>query len=100
MLDAEFALKVSEVLDNIAQKIEDHDPDGDIDIDLNDGILTLITSEGTFVINKQSAVKEIWLSSPISGPYHFAYSDGVWLSRSGAELFSVLAEEFKIEFTD
>ena len=99
MQDSEFAVKAGVILDNIAQDIEYQDPEGEIDFDLNDGILTLITEKGTFVINKQSAAKEIWLSSPISGPYHFAYLGALWQSRSGAELFDVLTNELNIKFS-
>jgi CyaY protein len=97
--DLEFATKVEKILDGIVQDIEDQDPEGEIDLDLNDGILTLITDRGTFVVNKQSAAQEIWLSSPISGPYHFAYSKDSWCSRKGADLFVVLADELKIKFS-
>lgn len=99
MQDSEFAVKVGMVLDGIVQDIEYQDPEGEIDIDLNDGILTLVTDSGTFVINKQSAAKEIWLSSPISGPYHFAYLDDLWQSGNGSELFSVLTDELNIKFS-
>ncbi len=99
MQDSEFAIKVGMILDSIVQDIEDQDPEGEIDIDLNDGILTLITDSGTFVINKQSAAKEIWLSSPISGPYHFAYIDNFWKSRNGSELFEILTDELNIKFS-
>jgi len=97
MIDADFAQEVEKIIYKIAETIEDADPDGAIDVDLNDGILTLITDYGTFVINKQSAAKEIWLSSPISGPYHFALKEEKWQSRTGAELFAVLTKEFKIK---
>lgn len=99
MQDSEFAVKVGMILDNIVQDIEDQDPEGEIDIDLNDGILTLITDKGTFVINKQSAAKEIWLSSPISGPYHFACINDSWKSRNGSELFEILTDELNIKFS-
>jgi CyaY protein len=96
--DSEFSIRVKNILDNIVDEIERQDPGGNIDIDLNGGILTLVTDKGVFVINKQSAVKEIWLSSPISGPYHFIYKNGIWKSRSGAELFKILTDELTIKF--
>lgn len=99
MQDSEFSTKVGMILDGIVQDIEDQDPEGEIDIDLNDGILTLITDRGIFVINKQSAAKEIWLSSPVTGPYHFVYIDGLWKSRNGSELFGILTNELNIKFS-
>lgn len=99
MQDSEFAIKAGIILDNIAQDIENQDPGGEIDLDLNDGILTLITEKGIFVINKQSAAREIWLSSPVSGPYHFAYTGQSWQARKGVELFDVLTKELNIKFS-
>lgn len=96
MNDAEFAQEAEKIIDKIAETIEEADPEGAIDIDLNAGILTLDTEHGIFVINKQSAAKEIWLSSPISGPYHFVPKNRAWVSRTGADLFAVLTEELKI----
>ena len=99
MIDIEFSQKVEKIIYKIAETIEDADPNGEIDIDLNDGILTLITDYGTFVINKQSVAKEIWLSSPISGPYHFAFKDEMWLSRDNVELFDILTKELQIKIS-
>ena len=99
MQDSEFNVKVKAILDSLVEDIEDQDQECKIDIDLNDGILTLITDSGTFVINKQSGAKEIWLSSPISGPYHFTYLDNLWKSRNGSELFTVLTNELNIKFS-
>lgn len=101
MQDSEFVAKVAIVLNNIIDNIEMQDIDGEIDIDSNNGtMLTIITSDGTFVINKQSSVQEIWLSSPISGPYHFIFLENAWKSRYGIELFSLLTDELKIQFSN
>lgn len=97
MNDKDFAQEVEEIIYKIAETIEDSDPEGTIDVDLKDGILMLITDAGTFVINKQSSAKEIWLSSPISGPYHFALNEEKWCSRTGVELFEVLTTELQIK---
>lgn len=99
MKDSDFAKEVGRIIDKIAETIEDHDKEGLIDVDLNDSILTIGTDQGVFVINKQSAAKEIWLSSPISGPYHFALKDDYWRSRDGAELFAVISKELQIKIS-
>lgn len=98
MKDSEFAKEVEEILNYIAEVVEENDPSGEIEIDIKDGILHLITTHGVFVINKQSAVKEIWLSSPISGPYHFAKHTGLWQSRNGAGLYEILSKELNMNF--
>ena len=71
---------------------------GDVmDIDLQDGVLTIeIDDGGQYVVNKQAPMQQIWVSSPISGAGHFDYDHDrrIWVnSRSGAELINLLAEE-------
>ena len=97
MRDSDFAIQVINVLNKIVEMIEHYDNESLIDIDLSDNILTLINDQGTYVINKQSAVQEIWLSSPVSGPFHFSYQEGVWQSRNGAILDKILSDELQIK---
>jgi CyaY protein len=99
MTDVEFFLEAEQILNYIADTIEDSDSNGDTDIDFNGDILTIINDSGTFVINKQSAAKEIWLSSPISGPHHFAQKNSSWYARSGDTLYEILSRELKIKLT-
>ena len=59
--------------DRFSELIEDHeDRLRGADTSLADGVLTVQLSElGTYVINKQTPNQQIWLSSPVSGPYRF-----------------------------
>src|SRR5262245_21016910 len=61
------------------------------------GILTLELEEGgVYQLNKHAASREIWLSSPVSGAWHFAWSDGdrAWRStRGGDRLEDLLARD-------
>ena len=71
---------------------------GDVmDIDLQDGVLTIEIDDGCqYVVNKQAPMQQIWVSSPVSGAGHFDYDRDreAWInSRSGAELINLLAEE-------
>jgi frataxin len=43
------------------------------DVTLSDGVVTIHTQHGTWVVNKQAPNLQIWLSSPISGPARFNY---------------------------
>lgn len=97
MQDSKFLIQFEAILEYIIDNIENQDLEGRIDIDLNNTILTLVSDEGTFVINKQSSTQEIWLSSPISGPYHFFYQNNIWISRHGDKLFTILTNELRIE---
>ena len=51
------------------------------DVNYADGVLTIVVSEdvGTYVINKQTPNRQIWLSSPISGPKRFDMVRGRWV---------------------
>ncbi len=100
MKNSDFARGIDRIIYKIIETIENHDTEGLIDIDLNDSILTIDTNQGIFVINKQLASKEIWLSSPISGPHHFALKDNYWRSKTGAELFKVISKELQIKISE
>ncbi|KAJ3219036.1 Mitochondrial chaperone Frataxin [Dinochytrium kinnereticum] len=66
----------------------------DYDVLFSDGVLTLkLGSEGTFVVNKQPPNKQIWLSSPISGPKRFDYRDGDWVNLRNNELLEDLLSQ-------
>ncbi|WP_341761779.1 MULTISPECIES: iron donor protein CyaY [unclassified Candidatus Tisiphia] len=96
MDNTEFAKLAEKTISLIADTIEAEDKNCLIDIDFQGDILTLTTNQGVFVINKHSAAKEIWLSSPISGPYHFYYVAGKWKSKSSDDLIVILEQELKI----
>ena len=66
----------NETLESISDKfnelIEDHEKLAGGDITLSDGVLTVKLSQfGIYVLNKQTPNKQIWLSSPVSGPYRY-----------------------------
>lgn len=97
MKESDFSQEFENLINLIAEAIENQDIEELIDVDINGGILTITNDNGVYVINKQSAVKEVWLSSPISGPYHFAKEAQQWKARNGTELLSVLTKELQVE---
>lgn len=55
----------------------------EIDVDYEGGILTLKLADGrTYLLNKHGPNREIWLSSPLSGAWHFAYDESAQSWRS------------------
>jgi frataxin len=70
---------------------------GNLDAELVGGILTIeLESGGKFLLNKHGPNRQIWLSSPVSGAWHFAWSedDQAWIStRGGERLEEVLGRE-------
>lgn len=61
------------------------------------GVLTLwLGSKGTFVLNKQTPNRQLWWSSPLSGPRRYVWDARTrrWINtRDGHELMAALAQE-------
>ena len=91
MNEAEFERRAAEVLDSLFEQIEDQLGDW-LDIEMTGGILQIeLPDGGAYVINKHGPNREIWLSSPKSGAWHFAAgADGAWQSTRGTEELTVL----------
>ena len=79
-VDENSYLKLTnETLESISDKfnelIEDHEKLAGGDTTLSDGVLTVKLSQfGVYVLNKQTPNKQLWLSSPVSGPYRYDIS--------------------------
>ncbi|KAI9094215.1 hypothetical protein K1719_026797 [Acacia pycnantha] len=69
------------------------------DIDYGNDVLTVKLGEhGTYVLNKQTPNRQIWLSSPISGPSRFDWDQEAkaWIyRRNKANLYKVLEDELR-----
>ncbi|CAH2105830.1 unnamed protein product [Euphydryas editha] len=69
------------------------------DITFSDGVLTIAlgSNHGTYVINRQSPNKQIWLSSPTSGPKRYDLileNGGYWVYKhDGKTLHQLLQNE-------
>ncbi len=93
MDEQQFLARVTSDLENLAERIEAARDDAEVD--LESGILTVIAPGGTYVLNRHLPNREIWLSSPQSGAWHFAFQDGAWRSTRppAAELVALLEGE-------
>ena len=91
------------ISDYIDQCIDEHATAADnFDLVLSQGVLTVkCGSHGTYVINKQGPNKQIWLSSPTSGPkrYDWHMEESQWQYREET-LTSLLTEELSPIFPD
>lgn len=59
----------------------------EMDVDFSGDVLNVMLGErGTFVLNKQAPNKQLWLSSPLSGPLRYDYSIGeaAWINHRDA----------------
>ncbi|KAI4115843.1 MAG: hypothetical protein LQ345_003640 [Seirophora villosa] len=75
-------------IDNLVAKLEEiQEERDDVDCEYSAGVLTLtFPPAGTYVLNKQPPNKQIWLSSPISGPKRYDYVGGSDPTPSSDEL--------------
>ncbi|KAI5307351.1 Mitochondrial chaperone Frataxin [Ascosphaera pollenicola] len=105
LTDEEYHDLAEEFLDNLQYSIEDmvEEQGSNLDAEYSSGVLTIIApGKGTYVLNKQPPNKQIWLSSPISGPKRYDWvtaqretGDWVYL-RDGSSLTELLKEELDI----
>lgn len=100
-------------MDNIVAKLEEmQETKEEVDVEYSAGVLTLnMPKIGTYVINKQPPNKQIWLSSPISGPKRYDFvvesegqnskegtGEGDWVYlRDGSSLGDLLLKEVGID---
>jgi CyaY protein len=89
-----FSVIAEQVLEDIAERLEDIEALEDADIDMIDGVLTVVFEDGSqMILNRQEPAQQIWLASP-EGPAHFGQtgSGDEWLNdKNGEELFLVLS---------
>lgn len=94
--DSEYATIANEYLETLSDELEMLSEDfPQLDAELSLGVMTLTVSEGkTYVINKQPPNKQIWLSSPVSGPKRYDLIGGKWITlRDHTGLTALLQEE-------
>lgn len=95
MIDKSFSLLASEALESLLERMEACQALEDADMDIIDGVLTLVFQDGgQIILNRQEALKQIWLASPL-GPAHFNYNQEqqAWLDdKTGEDLVAVLEQ--------
>lgn len=101
------SIALLEMFENVLE--EDHFQDLVDDINCSDGVLSVsIVGHGTWVINKHSHTRQVWMSSPKSGPNKYNYHEGVgkWLGerdrhsfhdRLQGEFSAVFGQEVKFD---
>jgi len=103
MDEQQFEALAGRTLERWAEVIEDNAEDFDVDCD--GSVLTIELEDGRiFIVNRHRPLKELWLSSPISGASHYKWrgpkdgdddgSDGVWIAtKSDDQLHTLLSQE-------
>ncbi|XP_028270130.1 frataxin, mitochondrial isoform X2 [Parambassis ranga] len=103
--EAAYEKVADETLDALADYFEDLTDEAftgaDYDVVFSSGVLTVKVGgdHGTYVINKQTPNRQIWLSSPTSGPKRYDWTGERWVyTHDGISLHQLLAREFSIIF--
>ncbi|KAI8008316.1 hypothetical protein LOK49_LG07G02378 [Camellia lanceoleosa] len=98
----EFHKLADSTIHDLLEKLEEYGDSVDIDgfdIDYGNQVLTVkLGTLGTYVLNKQTPNRQIWLSSPVSGPSRFDWDqdDQAWVyRRTKANLVEVLKHELE-----
>ncbi|KAI3812203.1 hypothetical protein L1987_16910 [Smallanthus sonchifolius] len=98
----EFHKLADATIHDLLEKIEEYGDSVDIDgfdIDYGNQVLTVkFGSLGTYVLNKQTPNRQIWMSSPVSGPSRFDWdpTTEAWIyRRTKAKLLETLESEIK-----
>ncbi|KAH8811592.1 hypothetical protein F5884DRAFT_281972 [Xylogone sp. PMI_703] len=113
LTNEEYNYLADEYLNDMVEKFEDlQESREDVDVEYSAGVLTLtFPPNGQYVINKQPPNKQIWLSSPLSGPKRYDFvilgdsqkskegtGSGAWVYlRDGSTLDSLLLKEVGVE---
>jgi len=78
--ETRFATLADETLRHLVDALDAQAGDA-LEADLREGVLTIdLESGGQYIVNKHAPNREIWVSSPSSGAWHFAYDEatGSW----------------------
>jgi len=100
----EFSEIASDTILDIIDTIEKYDQVGVADIEVEGDVVKIsILDKNQYVLNKHNNYRQIWLVSPLSGPYHFEYlqvnSRNEWVDKKGIVLSDLLNKELS-QFID
>lgn len=99
--EQEYILQAEKTLEDLYDCLAEqgYEKVADFDVELSQGVLTFKLDENRiYVLNTQRPNRQLWLSSPISGPWRFSWNFTLreWKStRTGIQLRTLLNEELK-----
>ena len=94
--ESAFHQRADALLGRLAAVAEDELAD-QAEVEFAGGILQVDFDDQTYIVNKHAPTRQVWLSSPLSGAWHFAWDSGrsLWIdTRQGREILQLLAEEW------
>ncbi|KAK8086708.1 Frataxin [Apiospora phragmitis] len=112
LTDQQYHELSDQYLESLLVHLEERqDSSDDIDVEYSSGVMNIKTKHGTYVLNKQPPNKQIWLSSPLTGPKRYDWvvvsedqsskqdtAVGAWVYlRDGSSLTELLRKEIDVE---
>ncbi|KAF2708458.1 mitochondrial chaperone-like protein Frataxin [Pleomassaria siparia CBS 279.74] len=111
--ESKYNKLADEYLESLVTKLEaEQEKRQDVDVEYSAGVLEVsVVNKGIYVLNKQPPNKQIWLSSPLSGPKRFDWvvtgesmhekegtgtGDWVYL-RDGTSLSEIIRKELGVD---
>ncbi|CAM9580685.1 unnamed protein product [Choristocarpus tenellus] len=103
--EQDFHITADETLERLQDAVEgalEDGYEGDFEVDLSQGVLNIVVRDhGTWVINKQAPNRQVWWSSPISGPMRFELDqcEGKWVNTRdpSIRLLELLQGEVRVK---
>jgi|SRR6516164_4217184 iron donor protein CyaY len=98
MDETQFHAFADASLQHYAEALEPAYDSGMLDeLELDNGILTIIADGKTLLLNKHTASRQLWLASPFSGGHHFSFHPQRedWELTDGTTLDDLLARELQ-----
>lgn len=96
LTESEFMAMADSYIEALFEELEAQDEEGILEVDETEGGLTIELEDGKqFVLSKNVAALEMWLSSPISGGLHFQpmEDESGWQLPDGRTLSALLSDE-------
>ena len=95
-----LAERALEGVQDVAEEFADADPEERMEVEFSGDVLEIsVRAGGTFVLNKQTPNRQLWLSSPVSGPlrYNFDVASATWRNARDNEtaLTATLADDLE-----
>ncbi len=87
-LSDRYLTYIGETLDDLGSEMPD------FDCDYHSGILKFNIRDYRYVLNRMPPNKQIWWSSPLSGPLRFDFDGKVWFNKQNILLSNILCKEW------
>ena len=85
----------TKTISDMVDLLEEKDQNSELEIEFENDVCSIKSKKGFHIINTNSYLNEIWVSSCVSGPHHFGFRGGLWLNKNNQELGKILFSEFE-----